>query len=159
MLRSTCMCSARRQRSSWARIKLSCWNVCLTWCNQVSLSELTLASYSKKQRFVPFTVSKAWHLCQFLEWKFIEFSGLFHCLIIKVPSEILDFAAIGFARLLCCFAATCLFYHNPFSLSSTFFNFFKSFFKLDRIELCEFFAHLKQLCYLTTVFVVCQQLF
>ena len=28
--------------------------------------------------------SKAWHLCQFLEWKFIEFSGLFHCLIIKV---------------------------------------------------------------------------
>ena len=34
-----------------------------------------------------FTVSKAWHLCQFLEWKFIEFSGLFHCLIIKVQSN------------------------------------------------------------------------
>ena len=35
----------------------------------------------------------------FLEWKFIEFSGLFHCLIINVPKRNQDSAAIGFAVL------------------------------------------------------------
>ena len=55
-----------------------------------SLRTLSGIFIPKKQRFVPyicwciFTVSKAWHLCQFLEWKFIEFSGLFHCLVINV---------------------------------------------------------------------------
>ena len=72
-----------------------------------------------------FTVSKAFSETCFasvlLEWKFIEFSGLFHCLIIKVQSEIRDFAAISFARLLCCsLTATLSVYHALNSLSSTF---------------------------------------
>ena len=76
-----------------------------------------------------FTVSKAWHLCQFLEWKFIEFSGLFHCLIIKVPSEISDFATTDWRLVACAvLAATRLYYHNSFSLSSTFLKVFEKVF-------------------------------
>ena len=65
--------------------------------------------FPKKQRFVPCNLSIAFLLflrfsisAKFLEWKFIEFSGLFHCLIIKVPDEIWDFTATDFVWLLMC---------------------------------------------------------
>ena len=46
-------------------------------------------------------------------------------------------------------------------MSSTFLKFFQKVFWIvfKLFELFQSFAHLKQLCYLTTVFVVCQQLF
>ena len=76
----------------------------------------------KKQRFVPFVFRRfllflRWSLSRAshpLEWKFIEFSGLFHCLIIKVLRHSLS-------------QATLLLYHIVFNLSSTFFKVFKFF--------------------------------
>ena len=101
----------------------------------------------KKQRFVPFVFRRfllflRWLLFRAslpLEWKFIEFSGLFHCLIIKV--------------LFACFSqATLLLYHIISYLSSTF---LKKFFKFFSMCCCS----LEQLAYLTTTRFVCQPIF
>ena len=83
-----------------------------------------------------FTVSKVWHLCQFLEWKFIEFSGLFHCLIIKVPGGTFSSTAKSKISLqptevwllLCCSRSDLIrLTHSRFNVKH-FFTFFKKIF-------------------------------
>ena len=67
------------------------------------------------------------------KWKFIEFSGLFHCLIIKV---------VLFLFTVC--PTACLVYHIYFCLSSTFLKtfyfYFLVFFKQLLYSIIQFFA-------------------
>ena len=127
MLRSTCMCYARRQRSSWARIKLSNKNV--WFCQNFAwlirsvkhfIFEINMSSFTgvSSIRNVQWKFQKNLQesILLILKTQYIfEFSGLFHCSVIKVLK-----------LFLCCLStgATLISYHSFFSLSTTFFNFF-----------------------------------
>ena len=102
VVRSTWMCYARRQRSSWARIKLS--NVCIYILRRGYTSEL-IPLYCFKSIF--------WNSLEFFRASSLPYSGSLLCLLL--------FNFQGACRLS---RAALLLYHILSPLSTPFFNLF-----------------------------------
>ena len=110
------MCYARRQRSSWARIKLS-KNFYLIW--QLSLSvKIFFRAILILSFFYLLSIYNS--LTRFA----LRFFALYFSLVVQ------------FSMTVCCLSRTAwLLYHILFRLSSTFLNFFQLFFKFFSVPL------------------------
>ena len=140
------MCYARRQRSSWARIKLS---KSLYQNNEVSLVDLILLS------------SLALSFFYFCFWVVFSFKELFEIRFAHTYMLCTSLLLFNFQRSVRLsaqprFRATLLLYHFQSDLSIPFSKLFSSFFHL----LFHVFTspHLRQLAYITIYFPFCQAL-
>ena len=119
----------------------------------VSSQNLLWLLIPKKQRFVPFVFRRfllflRWSLVRAshpLEWKFIEFSGLFHCLIIKVRFSLFtsDFVILS----------------HRFQLVKYFFSKLFKFFCISFSKPFKKLAASRQLDYSITLIFICQPFF
>ena len=108
-----------------------------------------------------------------LEWKFIEFSGLFHCLIIKVrfvrshkrlrylitlfsTCQVLFFKVFQFFSMCSVLSNSLFILPQLVSFVNLFFLVFQTFWI---VRIVCFFCSFRTLCYLITSFCICQQLF